>query len=313
MNKTYSLASVKNTWELTYTEDNTTFLGKALVGVISVAAAPIISVVGVFILYNSGKKWIKSHLRTQTALFQQNLIAKDDDVALKQLAAARVKRCDNRIEKLKAAIKKTLTQDFWDSAKLEVGVPQKRGFYDYLAKKLPESYWNDFSWDDFLKKDFDESKLAQMDKAPFYAIERLRIRLVITLKQKEELSNRPEAIKEVIELKHLKNVIKIEEAKKWLLHGLFCLIPTGLFWDFAFFISDDKQRFEAIKFGTDNVLETHNKLVKKGYLTPFLTHTITDDQQRFEIGVAKARETYNKLLKNELAKMGYLTPHSNNN
>ena len=273
MNKTYSLVSVKNTWELTYKEDTkSSGMGeKAIMGIVSVIAAPIISVVGTLILINSISRWSKSY---QTGVKAANLVQhlSTADVDLQAEAESRIRHCDKRINKIKNEIKRVLGREFWDSAKLDIGVPQKKYFYDYLSKDIPDSYWNDFSWDDFLKKDFLESKTSEFDKGKLFYIDKLRIRLAAAIKQTEALKSDPTILRDVYEFKSLKNSIKIEDSKKWIRYGLFCLIPTGLFWGIYLYPTDDKKWFGS----KEKCIQDHNKFIKKPYLSPYLTHIASD-------------------------------------
>lgn len=269
MNKVHSLVSVKSSWELTYEEDRPPSgkAVKALIGLISVIAAPIISVVGLLILINSTSRWAKSWQKRDMAARMLKRAIHSNESELNEQAKLRIQHCEIRITKLKAEIKKTLTRHLWDSAKLDIGVPQRKNIYDYLSRDIPDSYWNDFSWDDFLKKDFLECDESNKDTIPLNYIEKLRIRLASAINQKEALKADWTILKDIYEFKCLKNIIKVEDAKKWLLYGTLCTIPTGLFFGITLFPIDDKKWFESTKDSVD----LHNKFIKKPYLAPYFT------------------------------------------
>ncbi len=269
MNKIHSLVSVKKTWELTYKEDGPrSGSAKAtLIGLISVIAAPVISIVGVLILINSTSRWAKSYQKRDMAARMLKRALHSDESELNEQAKLRIKHCEIRIDKLKAEIKKTLSRHLWDSAKLDIGVPQRKNMYDYLSRDIPDSYWNDFSWDDFLKKDFLECDDSDKDKVTLNHIEKLRIRLASTINQKEALKANSAILKDIYEFKCLKNIIKIEDAKKWVLYGTLCTIPTGLFFGITLFPIDDKKWFKS----TQDSVDWHNKFIKKPYLAPYFT------------------------------------------
>jgi len=275
MNKTYSLASIRNTWELSYSEDKAPYGKgvKALIGAVSLIASPIISLVGALILSNSISNALKSYKAKEEAALHMSTCIGNSDIE-KKLADRQLSKCDKKIIEYKNRIKQTLTKNMWDAAGLQLQVPQKRNVFDYLSKELPEAYWNDFSWDDFLKADLINKKTHEGDAGAINALEQLQAKLKAKIKQKEELGKNPQNIRNVIELKYIKNSIKLEQAKTWLIHGLFCLIPTGLFWDCIFIMPiDDKAKFEGKKgFSKDeNLISAHNRLIKNDYLVPYMS------------------------------------------
>ncbi len=284
-----SLVSNHTTWELCYKDSKTpkeTRLNTlaALIG--SIVVWPIIFLGGIAMLSYSTFNYFN-------AIWNQSRIIKVliDNKSLEEYSENRIKCCEKQIEDLKSYAKNLMERRLEKPNELGLPIPQKREFSDHFSSHLPESYWKDFPWSQFLSTDFFQK--ANIPKSPdritLLQLEQVRIRINSLLNQKQVLSksegrNRLEQIKIIAEFSFVKNGFKRQESKEWVAHSILWLLPSGLFLDLFFNLHADRLNYEGQKhFLPDStnlktyadLVDAHNQLIRKhSYLVPYIKQPI---------------------------------------
>ena len=241
-------------------------------GIASIIAAPIITLLGGFLVGYSAYKWVCTNTKRK---FLETKLDVLGPVDFEKLAPARIAKCEKTIGKIKERIERQF-EDFSRPESLNLGVPETDLFYSIRGRidpKIRVEHWKDFSWDNLLAADLSEAPVDVDDISKLKRVSRDISRLKAALNQKAKLEQAPNAMKEVVEFKYIKNGIKLEFSKILLRYGLFFLFPTGHFWLHLFPI-DQKSFFDGKRdllrkdMADANLIAAHNRHVAGGYQIP---------------------------------------------
>ncbi len=284
------LVSNHTNWELTYRDsqcpkETRLSMTAALIGCI--VAWPIFLIGGTVMLTLHSFNYFKTRWNQYKVI--KVLTNKKN---LEKCAEKRIECCKKQIKDLKSHAIFLMEGCLKKPMELNLPIPQKKEIKDYLSSHLPESYWKDFPWDEFLNKDFfQESNIPDNpDKKTLQHLEKVRIKLNRLFHQEKILSNlkgneRLKAVKRITELSFVKNGFKRQKSKEWVVHAIFWLLPSGMFWD-LYFNSPNNERLtyegkshflpQSTKLRKyADFVDAHNQLVRNhDFLVPYIENTI---------------------------------------
>lgn len=280
------LVSNHTNWELLYQDSE-----RPKESHLQLVAALIITTITwpFFVIIGTGGVIFNSYSYFKAAWNQHRLIkVLSNQKDLEEYAEKRIQNCEKQIEFLKTNAIELMEIHLDKPDEVGLPIPQKKTFLDYLRSNLPDSYWTDFPWNDFLSTDFFQKSIASNphDKRILKELEEVRTGINYLSHQKTVLLNpegRVEATRKIAEMSFIKNAFKKQESKQWIVHTLFWLLPSGAFWDRCFNSPrNDRLTYEGKKVFLASVsnfqpyndlVDAHNQLVKNhNFLVPYMTH-----------------------------------------
>lgn len=202
----------------------------------------------------------------------------------------RIQVCERQIEHLKSYAVLLMEKHLKVPTETGLSIPQNKQFKNYFSSELSKNSWKAFSWDRFRDTDFfQKSNISNViDKNTLHQLEQIRTKINFLYKQKLVLSNseeRVDIVKKIAEMSFVKNAFRRQESKKWMVHSILWLLPSGMFWDFYFNLSTNdrltyagNKSFLPIRTDLqiyDDLIDAHNKLVKNNdFIVPYIEHKI---------------------------------------